>query len=171
MAQIKIIYKYSFRDQSKEDDYTDLSKNLMFLKFLHYQIYNFSLKDEKPKRHRRDESARKEFKSTHSGTKSKMNQNIDSEGIEDRKLLEEDSEYSNLIKDNSDSLEFIIPGYLVRITKINKMYPGKQYFSVAVFQRYIRRRRTTRKSKDPPNSEKYHKIGNNIFPSYNIKDR
>ena len=100
-----------------------------------------------------------------------MNQNIDSEGLEDRKLLDEDSEYSNLLKDNSDSVEFIIPGFLIRITKINKMYPGKQYFSVAVFQRYIRRRRTTRKSKDPPNNEKYHRIGNNIFPSYNIKDR
>jgi len=168
---IKIVYKYSFRDQSKEDDYTDISKNLEFLKFLHYQIHNFTLRKERPSKKRKKDTARKEFKSTHSATKSKMNQNIDSVGLEDRKMLEDDSEYYNLVKNNADTIEFIIPGFLIRATKMSEITAGKEYFSIMIFQRYIRRRRSARKSKDPPESERYHKFGSCIFPAANIKDR
>jgi len=48
---------------------------------------------------------------------------------------------------------------------------GDVYYSVIVFQRYIRRRRKAKKDKDPKGPEKVYKIGSSKFPITNIKER
>lgn len=56
--------------------------------------------DEVKARRRRREDTRRDLKSTHSATKSKMNQHVESDAYEDGK--NEDSEYMNLVKQNSN---------------------------------------------------------------------
>ena len=173
--RVKIMYQYSFRDQSKEDDFTDLSQNLRFLECLNHRIFKLNTSHKSGRRQTKNgDDGGRYIKSTHSATKSKMNQHIDSAVNEDRKNIDEDIEYIDMAKENEGSVEFVIPGYLVRISKIHgvtRMSNDDRYYSVMVFQRYIRRRRTHKKDKDPSGNEKYHKFNGHIFPAINMKDR
>lgn len=46
-----------------------------------------------------------------------------------------------------------------------------RYYSVMVFQRYIRRRRISKKDKDPSGNEKYYKNIHGVLPAANLKER
>lgn len=92
--RIKVMYQYSFRDQSKEDDYTDLTQNLMFLEYLNHQIKKLNKAGTKRQFSRNDDNGKK---STHSATKSKMNHPIASDGDEEVKVDDAD-----LLAENDD---------------------------------------------------------------------
>jgi len=108
----KIMYNYNFRDQSKEDEYSDLSQNLWFLQLLNYHIQKLEKEGLNGRSRKGEDTNRPFIKSTHSGTKSKMNQHIDS--AEDRKNSDEDSEYFEIMKENKNTFEFTISGFVIR---------------------------------------------------------
>lgn len=170
----KILYKYNFRNQSIEEEYSDLSQNSMYLESLNYHIQKIARSDFGVKNKRPEENGRPIVKSTHSGTKSKMNQHIDTIENEDRKNSDEDTEYYEFLKENQSSFEFTIPGFVTRIKQIRgvpKPSHGDAFYSVIVFHRYVRRRRTARKDKDPKGEEKVNKLGWSSFPVTNLKER
>lgn len=173
---IKLLFGYNFRDNLKSDC-TDLSMNLRFLNLLHYNIKHYQSRNDKlPKTARSNGNNRPRYenKTTHSATKSRMNQVIDSDKEDSKNLDDDESGIALIYEENSNSLEFCMPGYLIRITQIENVPPMRKRercFSVLVFQRYIRRRRTFRKNKDQDPNERCYKIGRSMFPSANISDR
>jgi len=175
MKRIKIVYKHAFRDQSKEDDYTDLSQNLFFLELLNHQIHKYFMRVKaKQSRTNGEGSMNAYIKSTaNSGTKSKMNGQIYSSNNEEHKYIDEDTQIVDLIKENSDAFEYMIPGYLIRISRIDgisKMSHDDRYYSVMIFQRYIRRRRLSKKEKETDKNDRYvNSYG--VLPAANLQER
>jgi hypothetical protein len=146
----------------------------MYLESLNYHILKIAQSDFGMKNRRPDEKSRPYIKSTHSGTKSKMNQHIDTLENEDRKNSDEDTEYYEFLKENQSCFEFTIPGFVTRIKRIRgvpKPSHGDSFYSVIIFHRYVRRRRTARKDKDPKGEEKVNKLGWSSFPITNLKER
>jgi hypothetical protein len=172
MQRIKILFQHNFRDKSKEDEFTDLSQNLMFLEFLNHQIFKYNTVHGKNRTYRDD--PRGNQKSTHSATKSKMNYPINSSVNEDNKDTDEAMRHIELLKESSDTFEFTLPGYLIRVSKIDgipRMSHDDRYYTVMVFQRYIRRRRTSKKDKDPSNKERFLTNSYGTLPAANLKER
>ena len=102
LRRIKIVLKHNFRDKSKEDDFTDLSQNLMFLELLNYQVHKYNKVIAKRRKANMEGGMNAYIKSTHSATKSKMNNQIYSSHNEDHKEFDEDTQYVDLIRENSD---------------------------------------------------------------------
>jgi len=173
-ARIKIVFKHNFRDQSKEDDFTDLSLNMMFLELLDYQLQKYNKVMAKNRKNNGEGNLNAYVKSTHSATKSKLNGHIYSSANEELKFNDEDGHDGDLFKENSDCFEFILPGFLVRLFKIegiSRMSHDDRYYSVMVFQRYIRRRRILKKDKDQNTHEKYFRNVHGVLPTANLKER
>lgn len=167
----KLVYDYNFRD-NLNNDHIDFSQNGDFLRLVHYYINNYDLRDKTVNKSKpRNNTHRGELKTTQSATKSRMMNNP----VEDSKHLEDD-EYnaSGIIEDNSNSIEFCISGVLVRILQIENMPVTKTketFYLIVVFQRYIRRRRTMKRARDPDPNDRCYTINKCRFPTVNITDR
>jgi hypothetical protein len=119
----KLTYRYNFRDHLK-NDYSDFSMNVSFLGLLHYHINNFWMKSKTQNRAKnRNNHGRNENKTTNSGTKSRMMNNP----VEDdsKQIDDDESGLAAIIDENSSSMEFTLPGFLIRINQTEGMQPFK----------------------------------------------